>query len=137
LKEPTNRSPPRLRGLAGNAGEWCVWRVVCAKNHSLDRDEEYCSVGTHTRRKAGEWEMLRHTHVGEGERILCVNAHTREVEGGWGVSAHTRRRWNERNWRHQLPQYTATHCNTVQHTATHCNTLQHAATRCNTLQHTV
>jgi len=32
------------------------------------------------------------------------------------------------------PQYTATHCNTLQNTTTHCKTLQH--THCQTLQHT-
>jgi len=30
----------------------------------------------------------------------------------------------------ELPQHTATHCNTLQHTATHCNILQHTATHC-------
>jgi len=37
--------------------------------------------------------------------------------------------------RREIPQHTATLCNTLRHTATHCNTLQHTATHCSSLLH--
>ena len=67
----------------------------------------------------------------------------------WIYYIHTRQSWLLRNLNSLRrgflrgrrlarwgPQYTTTHCNTLQHTATHCNTLQYTATNCNTLQYT-